>query len=162
MYTCLYAIPSSNANIIYVQEPFFVAFIQPSHLPRRCHLRGSIPSECGWIINAHIQFFTDGEIIGNGFILASKESISCLCVNSICADQDSWYSHNVALTLNWTLKPACVNTYSLIPLTQVLTRSHGYRRRRIVMCNQQAATASLWCLSDTFLLGNGSSLFSIW
>lgn len=49
---------------------------QPSRL---CHLCGSIPSESRWIINAHILFFTDGEIIWDGFFFgAPNEFISCL------------------------------------------------------------------------------------
>lgn len=65
MHTCLYV----------MQEQF-----RPSELPRHHHLCRSIPSESGWIINAHILFFTDGEIICDGFILAPKEFISCLSI----------------------------------------------------------------------------------
>lgn len=42
---------------------------QPSRLHRLC---GSIASESGWIINAHILFFTDGEIIWDGFSSSSQ------------------------------------------------------------------------------------------
>lgn len=56
------------------------AILQLSQTSRLCHLCGSIPAESGWIINAHILFFTDGEIIWDGFFFfgAPNEFISCL------------------------------------------------------------------------------------
>lgn len=86
----------------------------------------SIPSESGWIINAHILFFTDGEIIWDGFFLSSQWIHQLFKVSILSpdmapvewgADQDSWHTDIAAMTLRRILNPACINTYSVMLYT---------------------------------------------
>lgn len=124
------------------------AIFQPSQTSRLCHLCGSIPAESGWIINAHILFFTDGGIIWDGFFLSSQWIHQLFKVSILfpdfasaerSADQDSWHSDIVALTLSGTLNPACLDTYSLMPFTHIAPGSHVYTMHRIAMCYIAAA-----------------------
>lgn len=55
------------------------------------------------------------------------------------ADQDSWHSVIVALTLSQILNPACINTYSSMAFSYIAPGRRVYTARRIAMCYITAA-----------------------